>query len=109
MLYLVKREVKGGYPLPPEEYLGLVAKDLEAIMKYKEEGKVLMHGTPIGRAAGYTIYDVDSNDELQRLYARLPLFPFVETEIIPLISESKMMPPPNSLGVFTSHTSYNNP
>ena len=86
MLYLVKREIKGQYPLPPEDFLGLAAKDLEAIMSYKKQGKVVFHGAPVGQKAGYTIYDVDSNEELQSLYSRLPLFPFIETEIIPLIS-----------------------
>lgn len=86
MLYLVKSELKGAYPLPAEEWLELVEKGLEDIMKYKKQGKVVMHGAFVGRSAGCIIWDVDSNEELQRLVSQQPWWPFMETEIIPLIS-----------------------
>jgi len=33
--------------------------------KYKQQGKVVVHGAPVGQQAGYMIWDVDSNKELQ--------------------------------------------
>ncbi len=86
MLYLVKSELKGAYPLPPEEWLELVEKGLEDIMKYKKQGKVVVHGAFAGGQAGCIIWDVDSNEELHRLVSQQPWWPFMETEIIPLIS-----------------------
>jgi muconolactone D-isomerase len=86
MLYLVKCEVKSGYPLSPEEWLELVMKNMEDIMKYKEQGKIVVHGAPVGQQAGYMIWDVDSNSELQTLVTQLPVWPFMEWEIVPLIS-----------------------
>jgi len=86
MLYLVKSELKGAYPLPPEEWMELVVKGLEDIMKYKKQGKIVVHGAFVGRSAGCIIWDVDSNEELQKLVSQQPWWPFMETEIIPLIS-----------------------
>jgi muconolactone delta-isomerase len=86
MLYLVKSELKGGYPLPPEQWLEIVTNGLETIMNYKKQGKVIVHGAFVGRQAGCIIWDVDSNEELQRSLTQLPFFPFMEWEITPLIS-----------------------
>ncbi|MDP8247251.1 MAG: muconolactone Delta-isomerase family protein [Candidatus Tritonobacter lacicola] len=86
MLYLVNCELEGAYPLPAEEWLELVVKGMEDIMKYKEQGKVVFHGALVGRQAGCTIWDVDSNEELQTLVSQLPMWPFMEWEITPLIS-----------------------
>jgi muconolactone delta-isomerase len=83
--------MKGRYPLPAEDFLGLAAKNLGAIMNYKEQGKVVFHGAPVAQKAGYTICDVDSNEELQSSYSQLRLFPFIETEIIPLISAEQAL------------------
>ena len=86
MLYLVITEVMDSYPLPPSQWLELVEKNLEDILKYKEQGKIIVHGGYVGRQAGCIIWNVDSNEELQRLITQLPLWPFMEWEIIPLIS-----------------------
>ncbi len=86
MLYSVKCELKSGYPLPPEQWLELVLENMRDVADYKKQGKIVVHGTPVGRQAGYMIWDVDSNQELQTLVTRLPVWPFMEWEIIPLIS-----------------------
>ena len=86
MLYLVTCEGKIGYPMPPEEWLELVLRHMDDILKYKQQGKVVVHGAPVGQQAGYMIWDVDSNKELQTLVTRLPAWPFMEWEIVPLIS-----------------------
>lgn len=86
MLYLVKGELKGAYPLPPEQFLELVVKGLEAEISYREHGKIMVHGTFAGGKGGYNIYDVESNEELHALVAQLPLFPYCDWEIVPLVS-----------------------
>lgn len=91
MLYLVKSEAKGAYPLPPEQWLELCEKHVEAIMDYKKQGKVVVHGGFVSRKGGCIIYDVDSNEELGRLDSQLPLWPFMETDIIPLISTEQAL------------------
>lgn len=92
MLFLVKSELKeGGCPLPNEEYLKLVVKMLEAIMDLRKEGKVQVHGGFVGRQAGCIIWDVDSNEELQRLVSNLPLWPFMDWEVTPLVSTEQAL------------------
>ena len=86
MLYLVNCELKGGYPVPAEEWLGLVLKGMEEVQQYRAEGKVVFHGALVGRQAGIMIWDVESNAELQKLLTQLPFWPFMKWKITPLIS-----------------------
>lgn len=55
-------------------------------MNYKKKGKVVLHVGYVGRQAGTIIWDVDSNEELMRILSQLPFWPFLEWEIIPLVS-----------------------
>ncbi|MBA7491093.1 hypothetical protein ES702_01638 [subsurface metagenome] len=84
MLFFVKAETKGAFPLPPEETLELVVKEWETVISYKQQGKILAGGALAGRKGGCGIFDVDSSEELNTLVSQLPCFPFSEWEIIPL-------------------------
>ena len=86
MLYLTNSELKGGYPLSPKEWLEIVLQSMEDVMNYKKEGKVVLHVGYAGRQAGTIVWDVDSNEELMRTLSQLPFWPFLEWEIIPLVS-----------------------
>ena len=85
MLFYVKGEMKGVVPLPPEQILELAIQEAETSINYKKQGKVLAGGTLVGRKAGCGIFNVDSPEELHALVAQMPMFPFCEWEIIPLI------------------------
>ena len=85
MLFLFKGEVKGTAPLPPEQFMELAVKQVEMFMKYKQEGKILAGGTMVGRRGSYAIWNVGSVEELQKLLGQLPMFPFGENEVIPLL------------------------
>ena len=85
MLFYVKGELKGALALPPEQLLELAVKESETIISYRKKGKVLAGGTLAGRKAGCGIFNVDSPEELHTLVSQLPMFPFCEWEIIPLI------------------------
>jgi len=86
MLYLTNSELIGGYPLPPKEWLEIVLKGMEDVVNYEKQGKIVLHVGYVGRQAGTIIWDVDSNEELMRILSQLPFWPFLEWEIIPLIS-----------------------
>ena len=86
MLVLFKGEVKGVPPVPPEQFFKLAEKQVETLISYKRQGKILAGGIIAGRKGSYAIWDVDSIEELQRLVTQLPMFPFGENEFIPLIS-----------------------
>ena len=85
MLFYVKGELKGVAPLPPEQIMELAIKESETVISYREKGKVLAGGILAGRKAGCGIFNVDSPEELHALVSQLPMFPFCEWEIIPLI------------------------
>jgi muconolactone D-isomerase len=86
MLFLFKGEIKGTTPVPSEQFFELAVKQVETLMSYKQQGKILAGGIMAGRKGSYAIWNVDSVEELQRLMAQLPMFPFGENELIPLIS-----------------------
>ncbi|MBA7617870.1 hypothetical protein ES703_25188 [subsurface metagenome] len=85
MLFLVKGEVKGVLPLPPEQMLELAVKEWETVLSYGKEGKIVAGGAMAGRKGGCGIFSVDSAEELHTLVSKLPMFPFCEWEIIPLV------------------------
>ena len=72
--------------MPPEQFLELAAKQVETLMSYKQRGKILAGGVMAGRRGSYAIWDVESIDELQGPMARLPMLPFGDNELIPLVS-----------------------
>lgn len=86
MLFLFKGETKGVVPLPPEQFMELAVKQVETLISYKQQGEILAGGIMAGRRGSYAIWNVDSIQELQRLVTQLPMFPFTEAEIVPLIS-----------------------
>ena len=91
MLFLVNCDLKGSYPIPAEQWLQMVTKGMQDVVNLKKQGKVLFHGAFVGRQAGCMIWSVDSNEELQRLLTGLPMWPFMEWEIIPLISTEQTL------------------
>jgi len=86
MLFLVNTELKGQYPVPPEQWMELVVKTLEVIRTHKREEKLIFHGAFVGRHGGIFVWDVDSLTELQAFMTQLPLWPFMECEIVPILS-----------------------
>ncbi len=85
MLFFVKAEVKGMVPLPPEQLLELAVKEWETVISYSEQGKALAGGALPHGKGGCGIWNVQSTEELHTLLSQLPLFPFLEWEIIPLM------------------------
>ena len=48
-------------------------------------------GAFVGQRAGCVIVDVDSNEELADLLNRLPLFAYLEWEVVPLIPADRAL------------------
>ena len=86
MLFFVKGELTGAPPIPPRQLFETVVKEWETILSLAQQGKILAGGALAGRKGGCGIFDVDSNEELHALVAQLPMFPFYEWEIVPLIA-----------------------
>jgi muconolactone D-isomerase len=66
-----------------------VAEDIKAREKtYAQElqrsGKWVHLYRVVGEYANYSIFDVESNNELHNLLSSLPLFPYMEIKVTPL-------------------------
>jgi len=69
MLVLFKGEVKGTLPISPEQFFKIAVEQIEALISYKQQGKILAGGIIAGSKGSYAIFDVDSIEELQKLVA----------------------------------------
>lgn len=89
MLYLVKAELKGAPPVPPEQWMELLVKEMKTEKGYQKQGQILAQGDFAGGKGGCYIYDVESNEELHKLLSQLPTFTFLDWEVIPLLSREQ--------------------
>lgn len=64
----------------------IVKKEWETVLHQKELGKVVEVYGFGDRKGGIIIYDVDSREELLLMLASLPMDPYADWEIIPLMS-----------------------
>lgn len=83
MLYLVHMELdpkKGD----PDAFADLAKKETQVSLSYQREGVVTDIWRVVGRYANYSVYDVDSNDELHRRLTSLPLYPYMDIRVTPL-------------------------
>lgn len=81
MKVLVETVYKRALPVPQEKVFEIVAEHLNMMKKYMDEGKLKACYTKAGEHGGILIFDVESAAELNSLMMKLPLFPFIDTEI----------------------------
>ena len=91
MLFFVKAELRERPNLPREQWLGMTASTWEVIKQLEGSGKVLAGGAFVGRRAGCVIADVDSNEDLAELLNRLPVFAYLEWEVVPMIPADRAL------------------
>lgn len=85
MLFFLRASPKRDTSQPPTvEYLEEVVKEWETIIDYKEQGKVLGVFCFADGKGAFSIWDVDSKEELDKIVTKLPMYPFAEWEISPL-------------------------
>ena len=91
MLFFVKAELREQPPMSREHWLGMTASTWQVIKQLEDNGKVLAGGAFIGQRAGCVIVDVDSNEELADILNRVPLFAYLEWDVVPLIPADKAL------------------
>ena len=69
---------------PTVEYLEKVIKEWETVIDYKVKGKVLGVFCFSDGNGAFSIWSVESKEELNQIVTKLPMYPFAEWEIIPL-------------------------
>lgn len=92
MLFLVKVEIKKLPDIPVADFFGFVVKEWEYFMRMKKRGRVIGGGKLAGRRGAAAIFEADSNEELEGIITRLPLFPFfTDIEVTPLVDVEKSL------------------
>lgn len=84
MKYLVRMDVKLPADLPASEAAEIKAEEKAYSQELQRSGKWPEIWRVVGEYANYSIFDVDSNDELHDILQNLPLFPYMEISVVPL-------------------------
>lgn len=84
MLYLVRMDVNVPSHLPSAEVETAKAAEKSRSQELQRDGRWLHLWRVVGRYSNYSVFDVDSNDELHEILQALPLYPFMKIEVTPL-------------------------
>jgi muconolactone D-isomerase len=84
MLYLVKMDVSIPSHLPKAEVEAAKATEKARSQQLQRDGRWVHLWRVVGHYSNYSVFDVDSNDELHEILQGLPLYPFMEIEVTPL-------------------------
>lgn len=84
MLYLVHMIVNIPRDLPKEEAQKIIADEKAYSQELQRAGKWVHLWRITGEYANYSVFDVESNDELHDILSKLPLFPFMKIKVTPL-------------------------
>ena len=84
MLYLVKMEVHLPHDMPAEKADAIKAREKEYSQELQRQGKWQQLHRIVGEYANYSVFDVDSHDELHTILSGLPLFPYMTMNVTAL-------------------------
>ncbi|MGY4650238.1 muconolactone Delta-isomerase [Mycobacterium sp. URHB0021] len=84
MLFHVHMEVKLPADMDPQTRAEIVDREKAYSQDLQREGKWPHIWRVVGEYANYSIFDVDSNDELHQIISGLPLFAYMNVHVTPL-------------------------
>jgi muconolactone D-isomerase len=84
MLYLVRMDVHLPHDLDPEQGAEIVARERDYSQELQRSGKWPHIWRVVGEYANYSVFDVESHDELHQLLSGLPLFRYMEIDVTAL-------------------------
>jgi len=84
MLFLVRMDVNIPATLPKAEADAIKAAEKDYSQALQRSGKWPHIYRVVGEYANYSVFDVESNDELHTLLSGLPLFPYMKIHVTPL-------------------------
>lgn len=84
MLFLVHMIVNIPQDLPKDIAQEIIAKEKAYSQDLQRSGKWVHLWRIVGEYANYSVFDVESNDELHELLSKLPLFPYMDITVTPL-------------------------
>lgn len=84
MLFLVRMDVDIPRDIAPQVADDIKAREKAYSQELQRSGKWVHLYRVVGEYANYSVFDVDSNDELHAILSGLPLFPFMKIKVTPL-------------------------
>lgn len=84
MLFKVEMTVKLPADMPPAKAAAIKAEEKAYSQELQRRGKWPHLWRVSGSYANVSIFDVEDNAELHDLISRLPLFPYMEIQVVPL-------------------------
>jgi muconolactone D-isomerase len=84
MLFHVRMDVDVPDNLDQSQWAELVADEKAYSQELQRSGKWPHIWRIAGQYANFSVFDVDSNDELHQLISGLPLFPYMDVHVTPL-------------------------
>jgi len=84
MLFLVRMDVHIPADMPAAQAEEIKAREKAYSQDLQRQGKWQALYRVVGEYANYSVFDVESNDELHTLLSGLPLFPYMTMHVTPL-------------------------
>ena len=84
MKYLVHMDIDLPTDMPAEEAAEIKATEKAYSQELQRSGKWPEIWRVVGEYANYSVFDVDSHDELHDILQNLPLFPYMDIQVTPL-------------------------
>jgi muconolactone D-isomerase len=84
MLFHVRMDVRLPVDLDPDVRADLLAREKAYSQDLQRAGKWPHLWRIAGEYANFSVFDVESADELHELLSGLPLFPYLDLEVTPL-------------------------
>ncbi|NUS00331.1 MAG: muconolactone Delta-isomerase [Kribbellaceae bacterium] len=84
MLFHVRMDVRLPAGLDPDVRADLINREKAYAQELQRASKWLHLWRIAGEYANFSVFDVDSNDELHDLLSGLPLFPYLDIQVSPL-------------------------
>jgi muconolactone D-isomerase len=84
VLYLVRMDVRLPHDMPVTLADEIKAREKEYSQELQRQGKWQQLHRIVGEYANYSIFDVDSHDELHTILSGLPLFPYMTMRVTAL-------------------------
>lgn len=84
MLFHVRMDVRIPHDLPTDLVTQLKADEKALSQRLQQSGKWRHIWRIAGQYSNVSLFDVDSNSELHELLMSLPLYPYMQIEVMPL-------------------------
>jgi muconolactone D-isomerase len=84
MLYLVRMDVHLPPDMPVMQADEIKAREKAYSQELQRQGKWQQLHRIVGEYANYSVFDVESHDELHTILSNLPLFPYMKMQVTAL-------------------------